>query len=998
MAQLNWIVPARRAVVAASSSGQPTLSWQSVHNEWLQTIHDNKARLIEWYAPLDDQTRSAEELTAALDLVLGARPPDGESTESSEEEDSAPMHAARWRPGGPNLPTPDLSRDDAVPAAGASPVPAEIGLHVRLWKGPLRVLRELEETPSFSTRATVERRQATRLTLGDETLRLDLNEQGEVQNQDASFVPGDVLEFPIFKLWWLAGVRMFEGASFTPRGSFLLGTSARDREENAPGALALHDNMLAMRFQLLLNVARGAWPSLDAPFTDTYRLELTNRAALLGRTVFARGMLYAGSFANPRPPSRRSSEPQDRYWFRCNQWGVGSNVPVLSAARSMSGANARRVTWGWACSPSALTLAYYCLAEPGWAGGGSVNAHAREFDAAAAVPRASQVDYFHNQMFSRGAGAAVVGRLLSRENAPASAGLPYLRRAALNQLFLRPRTHGQSTAPTDVEPSDERTTGTSRRLDGDDRDEIFSMAADRGAEGVEDGDVVAPETEYGAGQADAPVEAPRASDLPEGGADVSRSVEEMRRYVSRCISTVGLNGHEYSWVFVRPHADLLALDANRDELASRSSSDERASGPPVAGFIAAYDPLSGVSYSVDPLGDIYIYEATGTFAPSNLSVEDTRIVTFTARPHRFERVEQFWFRQAANGAIYVGDRRGGDGVAGTNTRRKHLVSITRFDADELAAIHAVPRAYLPISFHSRAQGQAPVGASLDVQMFEEWYAFRAVPVPTAREADDHDFYPSIAATTSNLARLRQPGTAPHRTLRDAVESGRGDLSAWGRELVETVFATVFARQVSHATARLTGYYRDAPRSRERRIAELRAAIRRIRGSERAADDVVVRARARTVEDEGGRLDAEIARLSGELAQLRQRRQAAILARDAARARGDSAEARRQQAIASEAWSQIQWQRSPGTRSEPTLTQRLSASQTARERLVRQNPELELVPLLDDAAAGRLRPPPTRRELVQAAEAEVFRTYALKWQQILRDLGAEEVRGDTPPAR
>lgn len=1000
MAQLNWIVPARRAVVAVSSSGEDALSWQSVQNEWLRTIHDNKARLVEWYRPLDDEERSAEELTTALDSVLGERPPERETTESTgseeEEDPTAPMQAARWRPGTANLQTPDLSDAETETAAPAPPVPAEIGLHLRLWKGPLRVLRELEEAPSFSTRSAVTAGRATRLTLGRRTLNLQLNLQGEVLNEDARFVPGDVLEFPIFKLWWLAGVRMFEGASFAPGGSFLLGTSVRDRHGNAPGALFVHDNLLAMRFQLLLNVARSGWPSFDAPFTDSYRLDLTNQAALLGRTVFARGMLYGGSFANPRPPARRSSDPQDRYWFRCNQWGTGSNVPVRSAVRSMSAANVRNLTWGWACSPSALTLAYYCLAEPGWAGGGSVNAHAREFDAAAVVPRASQVDYFHNQMFSRDARQAVVERLLSREGAPASAGLPYLRRAAINQLFLRPRTHGQATGSAESEASDERATGTSR-LDADGRDEIFSMAAERDTEGAADEDVVAPETEYGAGQADAPVQAASAPDLPED-VDVPRSVEEMRGYVSRCISTVGLNGHEYSWVFVRPHSDLLALNANRDELASRGAGDARASGPPIAGFIAAYDALSGVSHAVDPLGDIYIYEATGTFGPSNLSVEDTRIVTFTARPHRFERVEQFWFRQGANGAIYVGDRRGGDGIAGTNTRRKHLVSITRFDADELAAIHAVPRAYLPISFHSRSQGQAPAGDPLDVQLAEEWYAFRAVPLPTAREADGHDFYPSIASTMANLTRLRQPGAAPHRTLRDAVERGRGDLSAWGRELVETAFARVFSRQVAHATALLTGRYRDAPRARERRIAELRATIRRLRGSERATDEVVVRARARTVEAEGRRLDDEIARLAGELAQLRQRRQAAIRARDAARARGDSAEASRQQAIASEAWSQIQWQRASGTGREPTLSQRLSAAQNARERLMRQNPELELVPLLDEAAAGRTRPPPTPREIQQAAEAEVFRTYALKWQQLLRDIGADEIRGDTPVAR
>src|SRR5206468_3825350 len=100
---------------------------------------------------------------------------------------------------------------------------------------------------------------------GGKTLKLKLNENNEVGNHDALFLMGDVVEFPLFMFLEICGKKDYADLQFDPAGSFLCGSSVKSRsgaERFAHSAPLLHDNLIAMRLQFILNLLRGAFYDL----------------------------------------------------------------------------------------------------------------------------------------------------------------------------------------------------------------------------------------------------------------------------------------------------------------------------------------------------------------------------------------------------------------------------------------------------------------------------------------------------------------------------------------------------------------------------------------------------------------------------------------------------------------------------------------------------------------------------------------------------------------
>lgn len=73
---------------------------------------------------------------------------------------------------------------------------------------------------------------------------------------DDQFFPGDVVEFPLALFLYVCGKSTYDGFQFNPNGSFLLGNAVTAPIDGSP---ELHDNLIAMRFQLFLDLAQGAF-------------------------------------------------------------------------------------------------------------------------------------------------------------------------------------------------------------------------------------------------------------------------------------------------------------------------------------------------------------------------------------------------------------------------------------------------------------------------------------------------------------------------------------------------------------------------------------------------------------------------------------------------------------------------------------------------------------------------------------------------------------------
>ena len=224
---------------------------------------------------------------------------------------------------------------------------------------------------------------------GGKTLKLKLNDNKEVVNRDALFLMGDVVEFPLFTFLEVCGKNDYADLQFDPMGSFLCGSAVKSKggaERYPYSAPLLHDNLIAMRLQFILNLLRGAFYDLQRTYSD----KVGEKAVPVGvdpggsDKIYARGIMYGAEMGSPRGD-------QEFYRLYSGEWGyVGEsakqkyagNVPiqgdeginklyVSSDAKDVQRSDPP-LTSGVSCSPATLFMMFYLHNEFGW-GHSSVN-------------------------------------------------------------------------------------------------------------------------------------------------------------------------------------------------------------------------------------------------------------------------------------------------------------------------------------------------------------------------------------------------------------------------------------------------------------------------------------------------------------------------------------------------------------------------------------------------------------------------------------------------
>jgi hypothetical protein len=223
---LNWIVPGRRAVLTAR------MSYESAIAAWIEALRDDPVRdaLLRWYGPLS--SLDASTMQTHYDETLERMEAWAQRFFADQSEVSEHAHAP-----------------------GAEATIDRGGWWVRLWKGPYRVLKEHAAGLAVDPADVAAVPQELREIDAGGPLKLWQDSHRRIRNPDAELVAGDVVEFPIFRLMFYCGVRVFHGARFSGQGSCFLGTSVVGGALEHGAALPLHDNLLAMRFQLLRSTA-----------------------------------------------------------------------------------------------------------------------------------------------------------------------------------------------------------------------------------------------------------------------------------------------------------------------------------------------------------------------------------------------------------------------------------------------------------------------------------------------------------------------------------------------------------------------------------------------------------------------------------------------------------------------------------------------------------------------------------------------------------------------
>jgi hypothetical protein len=344
MPSVNWIVPLRRAVVRGECS------YVELLRAWAHELRDSNARLAlaRWY-PAAGENRCLRGSTWVDAVIAG-------------------MGAAAARPA-------SVEQGNTMDL----PLPA----WVRLWKGPRRVL--YHPVPGAGPGDPE----------SDVSLRYD-NDNREVRNPSARFYPGDVVEFPIFRFLAVclndrsSLAQQYMGMRFNGRGHPALGNTVLLSDGSVPtGDASLHDNILAMRFQLLLSLAVGGWYHSGPVWAN----DATGRMGNWGRErVWTRGMMYAGEFAiagrtrlagrgvaNGGDFTHTTSADHSNFWrFATWHWGEArgtrtrlENVPTTASLARLRPEQV--LTPGWACSPATLALTYFMRNAP-TSGSDSVNA------------------------------------------------------------------------------------------------------------------------------------------------------------------------------------------------------------------------------------------------------------------------------------------------------------------------------------------------------------------------------------------------------------------------------------------------------------------------------------------------------------------------------------------------------------------------------------------------------------------------------------------------
>lgn len=728
---LNWIVPGRRAVLTAR------MSYESALGAWIAALREDALRdaLLRWYGPLS--SLPSPEMGDQYDEIVSRM--ESWAGRFFANQGEATQHAH---------------------APGARATIDHHGWWLRLWKGPYRVLKEhaadLGVDPDDVGAVPTELREID--AAGPLKLRQDVHRR--VRNPDAEFVPGDVIEFPVFALMGLCGVRAFRGAHFDGRGSCFLGTSVVRGGGGRPQPLPLHDNLIAMRFQLLLNAARGAFYSLTPGYKEgASNLDKSNNQEVEDETVYARGLVYAGSLGSitrrvaSDPESTSPRDPTPAYVIADNQWGMpnGKNTPITDSLNQYR--TNTRLTPGWTCTPCALTLAtFMCLNEGSW-GGHGVNHNLRKPTAPAALLDNGTLHYFHSRMFAthQVSREDTLRFVYERSGATGTPDIQHLRERSLERLLgdraRRQISEAEHAAATDrilEEEHDEHDEHEEEGACAPSAEDAPAPAEldlhfDPDATEQEDGDDIV--------ETSLPDDDPEDEEihwdlvLPEGE-ELELTRDELLNFFDAPISAIGLNGHEYSYVRIYKHDRLLQEPA-------RPAAEGDHGGPPCAGFIAAYNPLNGQPYYAadDDRGDFFIFEGTGRIMP--LNVHGYRGTAFEVRPSRWQRVEQVYISTDSRGRLKIGEGAAVGLTGRVHTRSKHLISVVTFSEEKLRALHDRRRIHRRVSFQAHAR------STLEAKSRDHDYPDRAVPYPTLDESSEDTQWATIEQAHARRIAVRQ---------------------------------------------------------------------------------------------------------------------------------------------------------------------------------------------------------------------------------------------------
>ncbi len=722
---LNWIVPGRRAVLTAR------MSYESAIAAWIEALRDDPVReaLLRWYGPVS--TMDASTMQTHYDETLERMEAWAQRFFADQSEVSEHAHAP-----------------------GAEATIDRGGWWVRLWKGPYRVLKEHAAGLAVDPADVAAVPQELREIDAGGPLKLCQDSHRRIRNSDAELVAGDVVEFPIFRLMFYCGVRVFHGAHFSGQGSCFLGTSVVGGALEHGAALPLHDNLLAMRFQLLLNAARGAFYSLESGYkADADNERKSNNQDVEDGKVHARGLVYAGSLGSvTRRVGAAGGDPLDQtpaYVLADNQWGVpnGNNTPITESLDQYR--DDTRLTPGWTCTPCALALAtFMCLNEGNW-GGNGVNHNLRKPTAPAALLDNGTLHYFHTHMFgTRGVnGVDTLSFVYERAGGEGTPDTRRLREQSLERL-LGGRARRQISEAEHAEATDRLLEAEAQAQEQEDEPPPSPEDAPQPADLDVHFDPDATESEddeddlVGASPEHEPADSGIHWDLvlPEGE-ELELTRDELLSFFDAPISAIGLNGHEYSYVRIYEHDRLL------QEPARPTTEDDRG-GPPCAGFIAAYNPLNGVPYyaAPDDRGDLFIFEGTGRIMP--LNVPGYHCTAFEVRPTRWKRVEQVYLSTDSHGRLKIGEGAAIGMTRGEHTRSKHLISVVTFSEDKLRALHDHRRV------HRRVSLQVHASCALEIKSRDHDYPDRAVPYPTLDESSQDTQWAEIEAARVRRDQIR----------------------------------------------------------------------------------------------------------------------------------------------------------------------------------------------------------------------------------------------------
>lgn len=654
-ASLGWPVPARRCVV------RRRIAYRELVSAWIAELERAADALVRWY---DDLTpagvaRGLARLRAWHALFFD----EGDGADVARDEENT------------------LDLPPAFPA--------------RLWKGPLRVLVEPAAFDEHGNESALRTNPVRVDYRAGGTLVLELSERREVVNADAVFLMGDLVELPLFTFLREAGVAGFDGVEFDPAGSPFLGTSVRAGKGGA--APCLPENVLGMRFQLLVSLARGAFSREGEPVFLCEGRRSQNRerpaAAQDGYRVWARGMMYAGTLA--RPTRKKHWRVQNYDWgLDVGPENLVQNVATRAAIEGLPAD--LPVTPGWTCSPATLMLSHYLLDfGTGHAyGGGSVRKTMTQKkyegralrdvyaglddDGLVAKVRATvpdlapHVETLRKEIDAilallRGEGSVAAAALGAAEGGaddweqvvPArlrrtlrrTAARPHDFHGALRRHLLGRRLEARERALLEELRLDllARVVHVRERVEALESGESWRLVpadprALRHGARLPDGDDLARERDEGVRRKGAP----QLRDFSGGG---GRSLWSQLRRKRKRLDRVGtgplggLEAVDFDMSDLCTDLTIVSLDGHEWALVRLRPHDHllRERTLPRSGFLTAFDPLSGEDYApadTDPeRGQLYVFEATGRLGVWEKEREQGGSVTykaFGAKPFRFQ--------------------------------------------------------------------------------------------------------------------------------------------------------------------------------------------------------------------------------------------------------------------------------------------------------------------------------------------------------------------------